>query len=67
MTLSDVTIQGQSVPGSDGNEGVLHSLHSSCIIGASPSDSLVSYIGHSLDKSYSSAEMQSVYSTAPAD
>ena len=33
----------------------------------SPSDHLVSYPGHSLGVSYSSAEMLSVYSTAPAD
>ena len=34
---------------------------------ASPSDCLVSYPGHSLEESYSSAEMQSGYFTAPAD
>ena len=40
----------------------------SSITGTSPSDCLVSYPGHSLDgRSYSSAEKQSVYSTAPAD
>ncbi len=33
----------------------------------SPSDCLVSYLGHSLGGSYPSAEVQSVYSTAPAD
>ena len=41
--------------------------HSSSITGASPSDYLVSYLGHSLGKSYPSAEMQSVYSVALAD
>ena len=33
----------------------------------SPSDCLVSYLGSSFVESYSSAVMQSVYSTAPAD
>ena len=33
----------------------------------SPSDCLVSYPEHSLGDSYPSAEMQSVYSAAPAD
>ena len=33
----------------------------------SPSDFLVPYLGHSLRKSYPSAEMQSVYSANPAD
>ena len=38
------------------------------ITGTSPSDCLASYPGHSLGAgSYSSAEVQSVYSTAPAD
>ena len=60
--------RGKSGPGSYGNEVVLHIPQSSSIIGASPSDYLVSYPGHSLEKeSYPSAEMQSVYSTAPAD
>ena len=37
--------------------------------GASPLDGLISYPGHSLGLggSYPSAEMQSMYSTAPAD
>ena len=35
--------------------------------GATPSDCLVSYPEHSLGELYLSAEMQSVYSTAPAD
>ena len=69
-TLSDATTPGKSGPGSDGNEGVLHIPHSSSITESSPSDCLVSYLGHSLvgsGWSYSSAEMQSVYSTASAD
>ena len=51
MTLSGATTPSQSEPGSDGNEGVLRIPHSSRITGASPSDCLVSYLGH--------AEMQS--------
>ena len=35
--------------------------------GAPPSDFLMSYPGHLLEKSYSSAQMQSVYSTGPAN
>ena len=35
--------------------------------GASSSDYLASYPGHSLVESYPNAEMQSVYSTAPAE
>ena len=38
-TLSDAFIPGQSEPGRDGNEKVLHIPQSSSIIGASPSDS----------------------------
>ena len=66
-TLSSATTPDQSVPGNDGNERVLHILHSSSITRASPSDCLASYQGHLLGGSYSSAEMQSVYSTVPAD
>ena len=58
---------GQSGPGSDGNEGVLRIPQSSSTAGTSPSDCLVSYPGHFLVGSYPSAEVQSVYSTAPAD
>ena len=64
-TLSGTTTPGQSRPGSDGNNGVLHIPQSSSITEASPSDYLVSYPGHSLGELYSSAEMQSVYSIAP--
>ena len=64
--LSGATTPGQSGPGSDGNEGVLHIPQSTA--GTSPSDCLVSYLGHSCGVgSYPSAEKQSVYSTAPAD
>ena len=65
--LSGATTSGQSGPGSDGNEGVLCIPQSSSITGTSSLDCLVSYSGHSLGGSYSSAEMQSVYSTAPDD
>ena len=47
-TLSGATTQGQSGPGSDGNEGMLCIPQSSSIIGTSPSDCLVAYPGHSL-------------------
>ena len=60
--LSGATTQGQSGPGSDGNEGVPCILQSSSITGTSPSDCLVSYPGYSF---YPSAEKQFVYSTAP--
>ena len=58
----DRTLSGAITPGqSDSNEGVLCIPQSSIITGTSPSDCLVSYLGHS------SAEVQSVYSTAPGD
>ena len=47
-TLLDATTPGQNGPGSDGNEGLLRIPQSSHITGASPSDSLMSYPGHSL-------------------
>ena len=67
--LSGATTLGQSGPGSDGKKGVLRIPQSSSITGTSPSDCLASYLGHSLLRggSYPSVEMQSVYSTAPAD
>ena len=58
----------QSGPGSDGNERVLCILQISSISGNSPLDCLVSYPGQSFSRgSYPSTEVQSVYSTAPAD
>ena len=57
-TLSSATNSSQSGPGSDGSEGVLHIPQISRITGVSSLDCLVSY---------SSVEIQSVYSTAPAD
>ena len=66
MALSGATTPGQNRPGSIGNEGVFRIPQSSSITGTSPSDCLVSYPGHWLEKgSYSSAEVQLVYSTAP--
>ena len=69
--LSGVTIPGQSGPGSNDNEGVLRIPQSSSIAGTSPSDCFVSYSRHSFGGIgggvYPSAEVQSVYSTAPAD
>ena len=47
-TLSDAATPGQSGPGSDANEGVLHIPQSSSTAGTSPSDCSVSYPGHSL-------------------
>ena len=66
-TLSGATTLGQSGPGSNGSEEMLRIPQSPSITRTSPSDCLVSYLGHSLGRSYSSAEVQSVYSTAPAD
>ena len=66
-TLSGGTILGQGGPESDGNEGVLRILRSSSISGASPSDCFVSHQDTRLGESYPSAEMQWVYSTAPAN
>ena len=65
--LSGATIPGQSGPRSNGNEGVLCIPPNSSITGTLPSDCLVSYPGCSLVGSYNSAEVQSVYSTAPAN
>ena len=68
MALSGATIPGQSVPRNNGNEGLFCIPQSPSIPGTSPSDCLMSYPGHLLvGGSYSSAEKQSVYSTAPAD
>ena len=65
--ISVATTPGQSQPGRDGNKRLLRIPQSSCITGASPSDCLVLYPGHSLGKSHLSADMQSVYSAAPTD
>ena len=47
-TLSGAATLGQSGPGRDANDGVLHIPQSSSITGTSPSDCLVSNTGHSL-------------------
>ena len=64
--LSGANTLGQSGPWSNDNEGVLCILQISKA-GYSPSDGLMSYLGISLGGSYLSAEMQAVYSTAPAN
>ena len=66
-TLSGATTLSQIGPYSNCNEEVLRIPQNSSITGASLSDCLVSYPGHSLGVSYPSAEIQSVYSTAPAN
>ena len=66
-TLSGATTLGQSGPGSNGNEGVLRIPQSYSLTGTSSSDCLVLYSGPSSRGSHPSAEMQSVYSAAPAD
>ena len=66
-TLSGTTIVGQNGLGGDGNEEILRIPQNSSITGASPSDCLLSYAGHSLGESYLSVEMHLVYSAASAD
>ena len=65
--LSGAIIPGQSGPRSDGNKGALCIPQSFSITETTASDCLVSYTGNSLMGSYPSAELQLVYSTAPAD
>ena len=65
-TVTDTTTPDQNGVRSNENEGVLY-IPQSPKNGASPSDGLVSYPGHLLEESYPSAEMQSVYSTVPAN
>ena len=66
-TLLDAYTPGQSGPGSNVNEGVLH-IPQSSRTGTSPSDCLVLYPGHSLRRGfYPSAEMESIYSRKQAD
>ena len=64
-TISGVTTTSHSRPGKDGNKWVLRIPLISYITGTWLSDCLVSYAGHLLagGEFYSSAEMQSVYST----
>ena len=47
-TLLGTTTPGQNWHGGDGNEVMLHIPQSSSTTGTSPSDCLVSYLGHSL-------------------
>ena len=67
LTLSSATTPGQIGPWSNDNEGILCIPRISIIIGTSTSDCLMSYPGLLLGKFYSSAKMQSVYLTTPAD
>ena len=66
-TLSSATTPGQSGPQSDSNEGVLCFPQNSSITETSPSDCLVSYLGHLLGEAFPSVEKHSMYSTAPAN
>ena len=65
--LSVAYTPGKSGTGSDSNEFVLPIPQISNINEVSPSDYLVSNPGHSFGESYSSAELQSVYSSATDD
>ena len=62
-TLSGATTPGQRGSGHDGREDELCIPKSSSCAETSPSDCLILYAGHSLEESYPSAEIQSVYST----
>ena len=65
-TLSGATTPDQSGPKNDINKRVLH-IPQTFKTGVLPSDSLMSYLGHSLEGSYPSAEMQLKYSATLAD
>ena len=54
--LLGATTTGTGGPGSTVSEGMLRIPEKFSITGASPSDCLVSYTGHSLGKSYPSAK-----------
>ena len=64
QTQSGAITSGQSPPGSNANKGILRILQTSIVTEASPSECLVSYTGHSLGESTTSAEIPSAYSTA---
>ena len=66
-SLSDATTQGLSGSWSDGIKGVLYIPYNSSITGTSLSDCFVSYTGHTWGGSFHSAEVQSMYSTTPAN
>ena len=51
------TSPGQSEPGSNGNKGIFCIAQSSSNTGASPSDCLVSYPGHSFGESCPSSNL----------
>ena len=61
IALSGATTASQSGTGSDGNKVLLSIPKISNITGVSPSDCLESYAVHSLEESYLSAEIQSVF------
>ena len=65
-SLSRATITTQSEPTSDGNERIFR-IPQNSKTEASPDESLVPYPEHSLEESFCPLEMQSVYSTVPAD
>ena len=67
MTLSGATTPGLSGPGNDWNKGVLRITQRSRFTWAPLLDCLVLHPGLSLEKSYSSAEMPSMYSEAPVE
>ena len=66
ITRSGAITSTQSGPGSNGYERILRIPKCSTITGASTSDCFMLYPGHSLTRrgSYTSAEIQLVYSTA---
>ena len=67
-TLSGAITPDERGPGDSDNEGVLRIPQSPSITGTSPSDCLVPYPGHSLERrSYPSTYVQSENSTALAD
>ena len=66
-TLSSPITTNHSGPGSDRSEGVPRIPQSSNLTGASPSDCLMSDRGHPLGEFYPSADILTVYSTAPTD
>ena len=66
--LSGATTSGESEPGSDGNEEVLHISQTRALL--EPHHQIAELVDcviirHSLGESYPSAEMQSMYTTAP--
>ena len=66
MTLPGATTPAQNGPGSKVNEGLLCNPQISKTE-AFQSEGLMSYPGHSLEESYPSTKIQSVYYAAPAD